>query len=141
MNCRVHFFLLNEHFSPEYAEANYGGEESELNRRYEWEDELNITTPVSDVVEHGDAVYPLQGSMPDGEPFSFDVKHMRLLELVSSDGSTWIGCSERILDSIVIERNDGNLFVKVYLKDFEPMSNPIPGIYIAAQEFPKELIR
>jgi hypothetical protein len=28
----------------------------------------------------------------------------------------------------------------VYLKDFEPMSNPVPGIYIAAQEFPKELI-
>ena len=28
----------------------------------------------------------------------------------------------------------------VYLKDYEPLTNPIPGIYIAAQEFPKELM-
>ncbi len=42
MNCRIHLYLLNEHFSVEHANANHDGEESEMNRKFEWEDELNV---------------------------------------------------------------------------------------------------
>jgi len=141
MNCRIHFFLLNEDFSIEHAEANHGGEESESNLKYEWEDELKITTSVDDIVEHEKAVYPIQGTMPEGEAFHFDIKNMHLFELKSEENNTLIGCSESILDSYEIDEKEDETVIRIYLKDYEPMSNPIPGIYIASQEFPKELIR
>ncbi len=141
MKCRIHFFLLNDHFSIEHAEAHHAGEESESNRKYEWEDELEITTTVDDLVMHENAIYPIQGEMPDGKAFRYDVERMRLFELKSAENSTFIGCSESLLDSYELEDLKNERIIKVFLKDFEPLSNPIPGIYIAAQEFPKELIQ
>ncbi len=141
MNCHVHFYLLNVHFSQEYADEHNNGQESELNLRYEWEDELSITTPVEEVVMHEQAVYPIRGVMPEGEEFSYDVKGMRLFELKSGEQSVYVGCSESILDSFEEEVVDETITLRIYLRDYEPMSNPVPGIYIAAQEFPKELIR
>lgn len=139
MKCRIHFYLLNEHFSKEHADANYNGEESELNRKYEWEDELNITSDVVDIEPLENVTYPLAGETDEG-PFSYDVIGMNLFEINSSDNSkTYVGCSKSIMDSFEIDKED-EITLKVYLKDYEPMSNPIPGIYIAAQEFPKELI-
>lgn len=139
MKCTIHFYLLNDHFSKEHADANYNGEESELNRRYEWEDELNITTDVEDVVFHEKVVYPLSGETDDG-PFSYDVSGMNLFELKSeSNASTYVGCSASVMSSYELDDSEG-FVLKVFLKDYEPMSNPIPGIYIAAQDFPKELI-
>ena len=40
-----------------------------------------------------------------------------------------------------IEEKEDETVIRIYLKDYEPMSNPVPGIYIASQEFPKELVR
>lgn len=141
MKCRIHFFLLNEDFSVEHAEAHHAGEESESNRKYEWEDELGITTSVKEVIEHKGVVYPIQGEMEDGSAFKYEISNMRLFELVSDEQNTVVGCSESILNSSDIEKSNGEIVVKIFLKDFEPMSNPVPGIYIASQEFPKELIR
>lgn len=140
MKCEIHFYLLNEHFSIEHAEAHHNGEESEMNPKFEWEDELSITNDISDVIVHENAIYPLQGSMPDGSPFNFDIVKMRLFELKSEAGSTYVGCSESILDSYELTEVNNTYILKVIIKALEPMSNPIPGIYIAAQEFPKELI-
>ena len=139
MKCTVHFYLLNDHFSKEHADANYNGEESELNRMHEWEDELNITTDVDEVEFHEKAGYPLSGETSEGA-FTHDVAGMNLFELKSEkNGSTYVGCSASVMESYELNEDDG-LVLKVYLKDFEPMSNPVPGIYIAAQEFPKELV-
>lgn len=140
MKCKIHFYLLNEHFSIEHAEAHHNGEESEMNPKFEWEDELSITNDISDIEIHENAIYPLQGDMPDGEPFHFEVPKMRLFELKSEIGSTFIGCSESILDAYELETIDDTYILKVIIKELEPMSNPTPGIYIAAQEFPKDLI-
>jgi len=140
MKCNVHFYLMNDHFSEEHAEANYNGNESELNRKFEWEDELNITTEVDEVVFHENAVYPLSGETSEG-PFSHDVNAMNLFELKSEkNGSTYVGCSASIMSSYEL-KEEGEFVLNVLLKDFEPMSNPVPGIYISAQEFPKELIK
>ena len=138
MNCIINVYLLNDHFSVEHAEANNGGKESELNRKHEWEDELKITTEVSGIVQHENVSFPLEGEMPDGSKFSHEVKGMRLFE-IQGEQSTYIGCSESILDSVEI-LEEGQYNLRIFLKDYEPMSNPIPGIYIASQEFPKELI-
>lgn len=141
MKCKIHVYLLNEHFSQEHADANFEGEESANNRRYDWEDEMRITSEVEEVVIHEYAHFPLQGEYPNGEIFSIEVPNMRLFE-VKSKGlpSTYIGCSESILDSYEKLVTKEEVILSLFLKDYEPMANPIPGIYIASQEFPKELI-
>ena len=141
MKCIIHTYLLNEHFSPEYAEAHHGGKESENNLRYEWEDELAVNSEVMEVLEHRNASFPLQGELPDGKSFRHDVPGMRLVEIISSDApSAFVGASESIVDSLSITRKEAAFVVELFLKDYEPMANPIPGIYIASKEFPKELI-
>ena len=140
MKCRLHFFLLIEHFSIEHAEAHFGGEESEMNLKYEWEDELEIKNEVKEIVVHDYTKFPLQGELPDEGPFSYDVEGMKLFEIVAEDEpSTYVGCSETIIDGYEIDATEDEIVLKVYLKGDEPMSNPIPGIYIALKEFPKEL--
>lgn len=138
MNCKVHFYLLNDDFSIEHAEANHDGKESENNRLHEWEDELEITTEVTGMEMHEGVSFPLQGQFPDGKDFNFDITKMRLFEL-SGEQRTIVGCSETLFDSYEWKEEE-NFTLKVYLKDYEPLTNPIPGIYIAAQEFPKELM-
>lgn len=138
MNCKVHFYLLNDDFSVEHAEANHKGKESENNRLHEWEDELDITTEVTGMEMHEGASFPLQGQLPDGEDFHFDITKMRLFEL-AGEQKTILGCSESLFDSYEWLEGD-NYTLKIYLKDYEPLTNPIPGIYITAQEFPKELM-
>lgn len=132
--------MLNEHFSIEHAEAHFGGEESEMNLKYEWEDELAIKNEIKEIVAHEYAVFPLQGELPVEGAFSYDVADMKLFEIVAeNEPSTFVGCSESIIDSYGIDSTEDEIVLKVYLKGDEPMSNPIPGIYIALKEFPKEL--
>lgn len=141
MKLTAHFFLLNEHFSPEYAEANHGGKESENNRLYEWEDELEVSEGLNSIEVLRDGTFHLIGEMPDGKPFNCPVAKMFLLEMKTADGNTGhFGVSESILDSFKLEGEDDHQVLKVYIKDYEPLANPLPGIFIASKEFPKELI-
>jgi len=139
MKCRIHFYLLNEHFSVEHAEANYEGKESEMNRKFEWEDELNVPQGVDSYKMLENSIYSLQG-FKDEESFAFEVPKMRLFELVSGDTISFVGCSESILESCEVVKGEEGIAIKFYIKDYEPMSNPVSGIFIASQEFPKELI-
>lgn len=111
-----------------------------MNRRYEWEDELSITTEVLEVNELENAVYTLQGNYGNGESFRYDVSGMRLFEVKSEGEITLVGCSESILDRTELTKGRDTYEIEIYLKDYEPMANPVPGIYIASKEFPKELI-
>ena len=42
--------------------------------------------------------------------------------------------------ALSLDKNKNQWTIEIYIKDFEPMANPIPGIYIASKEFPKELL-
>ncbi len=137
MNCTVHFLLLNDDYSIEHAEAN-GDEESAINRKYEWRDELEITSNVTNVVELSDSSYCLKGSFEDGSGFSFDIADMHLFEL-EGDSPIVIGCSKVLFDSVSIEKENA-LTVTITLKDYEPLTNPVPGIYISTVDFPSELV-
>jgi hypothetical protein len=133
--------MLNDDFSPEHAEAHFGGKDSENNRRFDWEDELHIKSDVTGVTVHEGVSFPLEGVLPDGTAFRHEVNNMRLCEIVSSDGPTvYVGSSESILERIEQSTEGDLLTVRIYLKDYEPWANPIPGIYIASKEFPKALI-
>jgi hypothetical protein len=67
---------------------------------------------------------------------------MHLFEITSSDApNVYVGASESIVSSAKFEKTDEAYTIEIFLKDYEPMSNPTPGIFIAAKSFPKELIR
>jgi hypothetical protein len=64
-----------------------------------------------------------------------------LIKIISSDApDLYVGASESILSDARVDKNENQWTIKIYIKDFEPMANPIPGIYIASKEFPKELL-
>lgn len=141
MKLSAHFFLLNDHFSPEYAEANFEGKESENNPLYEWEDEMEVSEGLRQIEVLRNANYNLAGEMPDGEPFNCPVENMFLLSLKTENEQIgYFGVSESILDSYTLEGDENYQVLKVYIKDYEPLANPIPGIFIASKEFPKALI-
>lgn len=141
MKLTAHFFLLNDHFSPEYAEANHGGKESESNPLYEWEDEMEVSDGLKEIEVLRNGSFHLAGELPDGELFSHSVEKMFLLALKMENGQVGhFGVSESILDSFTLEGDDNHQVLKVYIKDYEPLANPMPGVFIASKEFPKALI-
>lgn len=141
MKCKIHTYLLNDAFSQEFADKNHNGKPSEDNQLFEWEDELEVSTPISSVTEMENEIYLLQGSMPDGSAFSYPISNMRLVKIEFDDAPAFfIGCSENILADLKIQKNENSTTIDLYLKDYEPLSNPIPGIYIGSKSFPKELI-
>jgi hypothetical protein len=142
MTCKIHIYLLNDLYSQELADAEHEGNQSIDNIKYEWEDELSISSNVTSVEELADVVYPLAGMNENDEAFQFDIPNMRLFEICSSDApNVFVGASESIVSSAKFEKTLDNYTIEIFLKDYEPMSNPTPGIYIAAKSFPKELIR
>ena len=68
------------------------------------------------------------------------IPEMIVFNIALEDGTiTQMACSESIVENFeLIEETEGKR-LNVYLKEEEPHTNPIPGIYVALQEFPKEL--
>lgn len=142
MNCKIHIYLLNDLFSQELADAEFGGNESADNLRYEWEDELEIQGDVTSVQEIRDGIYTLAGYDENNEVFSYEIPEMHLFEIATSaHPTTFVGASASIVDHCTLEQNDQSFKISIYLKDYEPMANPVPGIFIASKSFPKALIR
>ena len=140
MQLNVHFFMLNEHFSQEHADAQHNGEESENNLKYEWEDELSIKHPVKSVNPIRKGTYTIQGMLGDNKSFAYDIPNTLVFEIKGEDDSiTQLACSESIVDRFELIENEQVNVLNVYLLESEPHTNPIPGVYIALQEFPKEL--
>lgn len=140
MKCTARFYKMNYDFSPEFAEAHHEGKESENNRFYDWEDELAITTEVKDIEVFENATYTIQGEK-DGKTFSEEIKNVLLFNIIGKDGEiTPMACSHSIVLKYDIEKDEDSIILNVYLEEMEPLTNPIPGIYIAIQDFPKLLI-
>lgn len=139
MDFKACFYKLNEDFSPEYAEANNDGKPSENNRLYEWEDELVLKNDIKNVEVLEGKTYTLKGEI-NGENFEEEVENMLLFNIQGSDNSiTQMACSTVLVERYEVLEKD-NIQLNVFFKGNEPLSNPVPGIYIALQEFPKRLI-
>lgn len=142
MKANIHFFLLNYDFSPEFAAAHHNGEPSENNRLYDWEDELSLTNAIEKTKVLRKQVYYLEGKKGDGSQFKEPVENMFLIVFEGKDNSqTVVGCSESILKDFEIDERTDKITVKVIMEENYPLSNPVPGIYIAANDFPKSLIQ
>jgi hypothetical protein len=137
----AHFYQLNDDFSQEYADTHNKGKDSEMNRRYDWEDELALKNDVEKVNVLKSASYTLAGQFGNGESFSEEVSGMLRFDIIGKDGSvTTMACSESMLSHYELEESADKMLLKVFIKDYEPFANPIPGIYIASQDFPTNLI-
>jgi hypothetical protein len=133
------FYKLNDDFSPEYADAQNNGDPSENNRLYEWEDELVLKNQIKSVNIEESATFVLQGER-NGIKFMEHIDDMAIFNIVGEDGSiTQMACSQELLEKHELLKDEG-FMLSVFLKGSEPLSNPIPGIYIALQRFPKNLI-
>jgi len=140
MKCTARFYKMNYDFSPEFAEAHHDGNESENNRFYDWEDELKITTEVKDIEVVDNAIYTLQGEK-GGEAFSEEIKNVLLFNIIGESGAvTQMACSKSLVLKYDINREEDSINLKVFLEEMEPLTNPIAGIYIAIQDFPKSLV-
>lgn len=140
MHCIVHFYKLNYDFSPEFADAHHEGKPSANNRLYDWEDELAIKSSVQsyEIIEHTEFI--LQGER-GGESFKETLTNMIRFEFTDAEGEkTMMACSHSVVKEYKIEESDDELVIAVYLHEREPLTNPIPGVYVALQEFPKSLI-
>ncbi len=131
--------MLNNDFSQEHADAQHEGKESENNRYHDWEDEFDILSKVNNVETTRYGIYNLVGNLPDDKEFSYQIDNMLIFQLEDQESKiTQLAFSEQIIDSYMLDRDAGKL--QVYIREDEPHSNPIPGIYIASHSFPKELI-
>ncbi len=129
--------MNNELYSQEFADEHHNGEESADNKLYEWEDEMSLKGEIMEVDIEENADYIIRGERGEGDPFEIAIPKMRLFNFVREDNSViQIGCSESLFESEELIINDKILTLN--LKG-EPYANPIPGIYIASREFPKEL--
>ena len=140
MKCIVLCYQVNELFSQTIADEKHEGKPSADNVKNHWEDELQISSTVVSVDEVENQIYQLKGTFANGDDFQFDISNMRLIKIVSENAPVcFIGASASIVQKIAISSSSEQFIVKLFLKDIEPMANPVPGIYIATKEFPKEL--
>ena len=140
MKVTVHFFQLNSDFSPEHAEAHHNGEESENNLKHDWEDEFEVSKDLVNVEIERKGVYTLQGFLADDTPFSEDIPNMFLITMTLKDGQKgYMGISESMLLDFKESGTKDHPVYKIYVKDYEPCWNEIPGVFVASNEFPKNL--
>ncbi len=136
----IHFFLLNDDFSPEYAEANHEGKETEGNIKYEWEDEIVLKNEMLgfSIIEEN---YLIQGYLPDDSIFSYEIPRTTLFKAIGLDKEvTTFAVSTDLIDSYEEVVKGEEVHMNVYLKDYEPYTNPSPGVFIVSNDFPKELV-
>lgn len=140
MNLRIHFYLLNEDFSQEHADANFGGQESENNQKFEWEDEFEVKD-LKNIELSRKATFNIQGYLPTDELFDVPLTNMFAVKLTTQNNEmAYMGVSESILDSFEEQKEGPTTTLHVYIKDYEPHGELMPGVYVASKEFPKELV-
>lgn len=140
MKCTTHFYKLNYDFSQEFADEHYNGKESENNRKHDWEDELIITGEVDDIKVQENTSYTLRGER-NGDQFAEEIEKMTVFQIfIENKQDVIMACSAAIIDHYKIENRENEIILKVFLEEEEPLTNPIPGLYIALHDFPKNLL-
>ncbi|MFT7344703.1 MAG: hypothetical protein ACI9XP_001290 [Lentimonas sp.] len=138
MSFHIHVLMHNEHFSQEHADAHFNGEESENNKKWDWEDEMKINGDLVKVDVARKSTYTLQGTKGENETFSIDIVNMMVITFEFDGGTkTQIACSESLYELHQLDEENQTLRLELL---GQPYANPVPGVYIASLEFPTELI-
>jgi hypothetical protein len=142
MNLHLHFILVNSDFNQGLAADLYEGQETEDNIKHLWEDELKVSEEVADFKIKNNATYTLAGYFPNGEQFSFDVWDMTIVDCTTVSGKQMqFAVSKKLLKKTEknVNSDSNETHLHFYLRDSLPLENPMNGVYILKQDFPKEL--
>lgn len=142
MNLHLHFILVNSEFNQGIADDLYGGQETDDNIKYLWEDEFKVSEPVKDFKIRNNAIYTLAGYFPDGAEFSYEIGEMTVVDCITeSEKRMQFAVSKKLLKktekTVDEQKNETHLYF--YLRDSLPMENPMNGVYIDKNDFPREL--
>jgi len=138
----LHFILVNSEFNQGIADDLNEGEESEDNIKYLWEDELKVSEPIKEFKIKNNAIYTLAGLFPDDREFSFEIDDMTIVDcLTENEKNMQFAVSKKLLKKteIIKDEKKDETHLYFYLRDGLPFENPMEGIYIIRQNFPKEL--
>ncbi len=133
--------LVNSKFDQAYADRDNEGEETEDNIRYLWEDEFEVKGNVTSFKVINNTTYLLNGLYPNDDEFSFEISDMTVLECTMNDGSvTLLPFSKKAISKTEkVETKKGMTF-NVFLKSAKEIVNPMTGVYILKEDYPKELL-
>ena len=133
--------LVNSKFDQAYADRDNEGEETEDNIRYLWEDEFEVKGNVANFKVTNNTTYLLNGLYPNDDEFSFEIPDMTVLECTMDNGSkTLLPFSKKAVSKTEkVETKKGMTF-NVFLKSTKEVVNPMTGVYILKEDYPKELL-
>lgn len=141
MRVTINVKLVNSKFDQAYADRDNEGEETEDNIRYLWEDEFEVKGNVTNFKVINNTTYLLNGLYPNDDEFSFEIPDMTVLECTMNDGSvTLLPFSKKAISKTEkVETKKGMTF-NVFLKSTKEVVNPMTGVYILKEDYPKELL-
>jgi hypothetical protein len=141
MTVTINVKLVNSKFDQAYADRDNEGEETEDNIRYLWEDEFEVKGNVTNFKVINNTTYLLNGLYPNDDEFSFEIPDMTVLECTMNDGSvTLLPFSKKAINKTEkVETKKGMTF-NVFLKSTKEIVNPMTGVYILKDDYPKELL-
>lgn len=133
--------LVNSQFNQAYADKDNEGEETEDNIKYLWEDEFEVQGNVTNFKVINNTTYLLNGLYPNDDEFSFEIPDMTVLECTLDNGSvTLLPFSKKAVGKTEkVETKKGMTFY-VHLKSIREVVNPMTGVYILKDDYPKELL-
>lgn len=141
MKVTINVKLVNSKFNQAYADKENDGEETEDNIRYLWEDEFDIQGNVSNFKVVNNSTYVLRGLYPNDDEFAFEIPDMTVLECTMDNGSkTLIPFSKKAISKTEKKEVKNGIRFFVYLKSNKEVVNPMQGVYISKEDYPKELL-
>ena len=133
--------LVNSKFDQAYADRDNEGEETEDNIRYLWEDEFEVKGNVTNFKVINNTTYLLKGLYPNDDEFSFEIPDMTVLECTLDNGSiTLLPFSKKAISKTEKVETKKGLTFNVFLKSTKEVINPMTGVYILKDDYPKELL-
>lgn len=131
---------VNPEFDHDFANREHGGNESEDNILYTWEDEFEINGDVKDFKIRNNAVYNLEVEEED-EHALYPIEGTMIIDSHLTDGriTSCVFSRSIVKDSKKVVNKQGDIHFYVFLKGGKEMVMPVTGIYIAKKDFPVNL--
>lgn len=141
MKLTINVKLVNSKFDQAYADRDNEGEETEDNIRFLWEDEFEVQGDVVDFKVVNNTTYQLRGLYDNEDEFCFDIPDMTVVECNMKNGTkTLIPFSKKAISKTSKVESKIGFYFNVLLKSSKEIVNPMEGVYILKEDYPKELL-
>ena len=141
MKVTINVKLVNSKFNQAYADKENEGDETEDNIKYLWEDEFEVQGTVNNFKVINNTTYLLNGLYPNDDEFSFEIPDMTVLECTLDNGSvTLLPFSKKAINKTEKKETENGFTFYVQLKSIREVVNPMTGVYILKDDYPKELL-